>query len=137
MATAKKKVATKKKASEPRGGKFTTASAYAFIPVYFTTAVSQTAKRVFRFTPGYKFEIVKIATHCDTKAGTVTGNVLIGATSVLNTAAAFTAGAEVSASVKNGNPRRGTPAQQLFVEYTTDGTGALTHPYIIIVIKAL
>jgi hypothetical protein len=106
--------------------------------VYFTTAVSQTDKEVFNWLPGFQFEVVDVQIYCETEAGAVTADVKVGGTSALASEPAFASATRVAGALHAtlGN-RRGTATQALTVEYTSDGTGALTNGRVIVTIAKI
>lgn len=91
-----------------------------------TTATGQTNLVAFSYTPGFRFQIVRVRSFCSGKAGTITARVLAG-TRVVATVT-FTAATEnnaaVSATLANV---RGSSTEAITVDYTSDGSGALTN----------
>lgn len=104
------------------------------IPVRLITAISQTSVVAESYTPGNKFQIVKVSSWCSAKAGTVTAVVKVGGR--VAASVTFTAGTEnvptLSTTLAN---LRGSATEAITVEYTTDGTGALTNGMINIVYR--
>lgn len=89
-------------------------------------AISQTGVVASKFTPGHKFQLVSVRTYCLTKAGAVSATLKVGgrtAASLTITAATEVAGT-LSATIAN---IRGSATEAITLEYTTDGTGALTN----------
>lgn len=101
------------------------------VNIALVTAISQAGVVAWAFTPGYKFIITQIKTYCLAIAGTVTGNFVIGARTVA--ALTFTAATEVTATLSATLANiRGSQSEQMQLQYTTNGTGALTNGYVIV-----
>lgn len=97
-------------------------------------AISQTGVVSFKYTPGYKFQVVAVKTYCLTKAGAVAGTLKVGG----RTAASLTitAATEVTATLSTTKANlRGSATEAITVEYTTDGSGALTNGMVILAIR--
>jgi hypothetical protein len=104
------------------------------IVVPLTTATNQSNVKAFSFRPGYGFKIEGVQTYCLAKAGTVTADVRIGTTSVLASAASFTAATRADATLATNAPK-GTPTSDINVHYTTDASGALTNGFVVVTIR--
>lgn len=99
--------------------------------VAIITAISQTGVVAFKYTPGYAFQITRIRTYNLAKAGAVSGNAKVGT----RTAAAltFTAATEVAHTLSTTLANiQGSASEAITIEYTTDGSGALTNGFVII-----
>ena len=99
------------------------------VPV--VTAISQTAISVLTVRLGHSFEIVSIQTYCRAKAGSVSGDVLIGAVAVatITFTAATRTDMVLAAALAD---RRGGAADDIVVRYTSDGTGVLTNGVVVV-----
>lgn len=103
--------------------------------VPLVTATSQTDLVAFKYTPGYAFRIVRVRSYNAAKAGTLAGKVKI-ATREAVAALTFTAATEVAQTLSATDAnKKGTAAEALSVEYTSDGSGALTNGYVVIEIR--
>lgn len=100
------------------------------------TAISLTAAVVFSFLPGYRFQVTRIRSFCRVKADVVTAVVKVGTRTAASVT--FTSATEVaqtlSATLAN---LRGTAAEAITVELTTDGAGALTNGTLVIEVRPL
>lgn len=94
--------------------------------VAMNPAINLTSAVVFSFTPGQKFQLVRVRSFCRTKVGAVAFTVKVGGrvavTTVTMTAATEVAQA-LSATLAN---LQGSATEAITIECTTDGTGALT-----------
>ena len=132
MATAKKAT---KKAPKPRGYNFAAMGRKRII-VPIISAVGQAGVKALGFVVGFPFKVTKVETYCLNKAGVVTGDVKIGATSVVQAAAAFAAAATTNAPlVASLRQRYGKSTDALNFHYTTDGAGVLTNGFIIVTVE--
>lgn len=105
------------------------------ICVRLVTAVSQTGVVAFKYTPGYPFEILKVSSYNRAKAGAVAGKVKVAAREAVATLA-FTNAAEVEQTLADAQAsRRGGADEAVSIEYTSDGSGALTDGYVNIQIR--
>lgn len=101
------------------------------IVVPLTVAISQTGVVSAKFTPGHKYQLVSVKTYCLTKAGAVAGVLKVGG----RTAATLTltAATEVTATLSTTLANiRGSATEAITIEYTTDGSGALTNGLVIL-----
>ena len=128
---------TKGKTPAPRGYNFAGMGLKKMV-VPIITAINQAGVKAYSFTPGFAFRIVSVETYCLNKAGTVTGDVKIGAVSVLAAVAAFAAAAITPCPLVGGAAkfRGGKKTDVVNVHYTTDGAGVLTNGFITITIEA-
>jgi len=133
VAVAKKKSTRKAK---PRGWNFATFGTRKFI-VPIISAVGQAAVKALEINPGYAFRITKVESYCLNRVAAVTGDVKIGAVSVLQAAAVFTPATRVNAPLVGGAAkfRGGKATDSINVHYTTDGTGALTNGFLVITLE--
>jgi len=101
-----------------------------------TTAISQTALLAGAWTPGFKFQVIKVSVFATAVTATITADVQIGGTSVLTGAVTPVAGTEtagtLSSTLKNV---RGSASQQLQIKYTSNGTGAGTNLMVSVQIR--
>lgn len=92
------------------------------------TATSQTDLEVDEVTPGFNFEIVRVQVHATAVTATASVNVLIGSTTALTGAITPTAGNVVSGTLSTtAASRRGSSTDSIIVQYTTNGSGAITN----------
>jgi hypothetical protein len=102
--------------------------------IALVVAINQAGVVAFKWTPGYRFEVVRVTTYCLTKVGAVAGNLKIAtrvAAPLVLTAATEVVGV-LSATKANV---RGSPTEAITLEYTTDGTGALTNGMVLVTIR--
>lgn len=105
------------------------------IVVALPTAISQTGRVAFKYTPGYKFDVIRIRTSNAVKAGAVTGKVKVGTRTASDIT--FTSGAEVGQTLSSTEADlEGSASEALSVEYTSDGSGVLTNGQVVIEIRA-
>lgn len=98
------------------------------ISVPIITATSQAAVKALSMVPGYKFELVGVEVWATAITATISVDVKINGVSVLTGAITPVAGSRTAGVlVANRLNRRGSAAQALDVEYTTNGTGAGTN----------
>lgn len=98
------------------------------IVVPITTAINQTGLLVGAFTPGYAFQIHRVAVMATAVTATITVDVQIGGTTVLTGAITPVAGTETAGTLSTTlSARRGTSTSQIQVKYTSNGTGAGTN----------
>jgi hypothetical protein len=92
------------------------------------TANSQTGLEVDEFNPGHPFEIEKVEVHATGVTATASVNVLIGSTTVLASVITPVAGNVVAGTLTTTLAnRRGTEAENIVVQYTTNGAGVITN----------
>jgi hypothetical protein len=109
--------------------------------VALVTAVSQTDAVAFEYTPGFDGQVVAVRTWNRTKAGTVTLNVRTGGAAYANGRAVITSLAVASATEEAGvlsttlANLRFSKTEKIRVAFTTDGTGALTNGFIVLVVR--
>jgi hypothetical protein len=132
MSAAKK--ATKK--PKPRGYNFAAMGTRKFI-VPIITAVAQAAVKALEIKVGFNFKITKVETYCLNRVAALTGDVKIGAVSVLAAAAVFTPATLVNAPLVGGAAkfRGGKATDSINVHYTTDGTGVGTNAFIEVTVE--
>lgn len=100
------------------------------------TAVSLTDAVVFSFLPGYRFQITRIRSFCRTKAGTVTAVVKVGTRTAASIT--FTAATEVAQTLSTTLANlRGTAAEAITIELTSDASGVLTNGHIVLEVRPL
>lgn len=91
-----------------------------------TTALTQTNTVAFSYTPGFRFQVTRVRSYCQTKAGVVTARVLVGGR--VAASCTFTSATELaqtlSATLAN---LRGSATEAVTVDFTTDGSGVLTN----------
>lgn len=105
------------------------------LAVALVTAVSQTDLVAFKFTPGFRFEIVSVRSYNAAKAGTISYKVKAGTRTAVS-AGVFTAATEVAATLSTTKANiRGSSSEAISVEYTSDGSGALTNGFVVIVYR--
>lgn len=98
------------------------------------TATSQTGVVAFVYTPGFAFEVVRVQSYCRVKAGAVSANVKVATRT--SAAVTFTQATEVDDAVSGtAANNRGSKTDALSLEYTTDGSGALTDGFVVIEIR--
>ena len=132
MATAKK---TAKRAPKPRGYNFAAAGQKKFI-VPIISAVGQAGVKILEFVIGYSFKVTKVETYCLNRVATITADVKVKGTSVLQAAAAFAPAATTNAPLTANQKLRGAGPKDTFgVFYTSDGTGALTNGFVIVTVE--
>ena len=96
------------------------------------TAVSQTSQVAYKYTPGYDFQLTRVRSYCLTKAGAVSYVVKAGGRTAVS-AGVFTAATEVGATLSATLANiQGSSTEAITVEYTTDGTGALTNGFLVL-----
>src|SRR6185312_1866590 len=90
-----------------------------------TTALSQAALLAGAWTPGFKFQVIKVSVFATGVTATISADVQIGGTSVLTGAVTPVAGTETEGTLSGTLSKlRGSATSQLQVKYTTNGTGA-------------
>lgn len=100
----------------------------------FITAINLTGAVVYSFAPGYRFQVSRIRSFCQAKAGTVTAVIKIGTRTAASIV--FTAATEVAQTLSTTlSNLRGTSTEAITVELTTDNTGALTNGQVVITIR--
>lgn len=105
------------------------------LTIALVTAISQTDLEAFSFTPGYRFEIVSVRSFNAAKAGAIAYKVKAGGREAV-AAGAWTAATEVAATLSTTKANlRGTASEAITLEYTSDGSGALTNGYVVITIR--
>lgn len=102
------------------------------------TATGQTGKQPDGVIPGFAFEIVKVEVNALTVTATISVDVLIGSTSCLTgavtpVAATPTAGT-LSSTLAN---KRGTATEAINVQYTSNGSGAMTNGIVSVWIRPI
>lgn len=99
--------------------------------VALIVATGQSGVVSFKYTPGYAFQITRARTYCLTKAGAVAGNLKVGTRTAV--ALTITAATEVAHTLSTTLANvQGSASEAITVEYTTDGSGALTNGFVII-----
>lgn len=107
------------------------------ITIPLVTAVSQTDVVAHSFTPGFPFEVVAVSTYNSNKAGAVAGVLKVGGRTAV-AAVSFTDETEVEQTVTDTVAnRRGSAAEAITLEYTSDGSGALTNGSVSVTIRPL
>lgn len=103
--------------------------------VSLVTAISQTDLVAFKTVPGYRFQIVGVRSWNAAKAGTITYKVKASTREAV-AAGVFTAATDVAATLSTTKANlRGTSTDAVSVEYTSDGSGALTNGFVIITLR--
>lgn len=101
-----------------------------------TIAVSQTNKRCFAWKAPWAGVITDVQTYVATKAGALTFDVQIGATTCLASAAVTTADTAVQATLATAfSARKFKKGDVVSVVYTTDGSGAATNPSVMFAVR--
>lgn len=104
------------------------------ISVALIVAISQTGVVSWKYTPAYDFQITRVRTYCLTKAGAVSGNLKVGTRTACTLT--LTAATEVSNTLSTTLANvQGSSTEAITVEYTTDGSGALTNGHVIIEVR--
>ena len=99
------------------------------------TAVSQTGVVAASITPGYAYEVVRVRSYCRVKAGAVSGAVKVGGTFSV-ASVTFTQATEVAQTLSTTRSDNcGSATDAITVEYTSDGTGALTNGLVMVWIR--
>lgn len=89
-------------------------------------AINLTSAVVCSFTPGFKYQLVRVRSFCRTKAGAVAFVVKVGGR-VAVTTVTMTAATEVAQTLSTTLANiQGSTTEAITIECTTDGTGALT-----------
>lgn len=101
------------------------------------TAVSQAGVLFGANTPGYRFQVVKVAAFAVTVTATITVDVQIGGVSVLTGPITPVAGTEVAGTLTStlANLRPSGTNNQLQVKLTTNGSGAATNLTVFVWIR--
>lgn len=98
------------------------------------TTTSITGGVAFKLTPGYKFKVVAVKSYCRVKAGTLTAVVKVGTRTAATVA--FTTATETANSLSTTLANiLGSATEAVSIEYTSDGSGALTNGHIAIAIR--
>jgi hypothetical protein len=106
------------------------------IVIPLPTAVSQTDAVAFSYTPGYAFKVERVRSYCRVKAGTITAQPKVGGRACTAAAAAFTTATEVNAALHGTLANlKGSASEAISVEYTSDGSGALTNGCLVVTIR--
>lgn len=104
------------------------------VPIALITAISQTDKVAFSWLPGFRYQIVSIQSFNSAKAGTIAGVVKCGVRTAA--AVAFTAATRVAATLSTTKANlRGSSTEAITLEYTSDGSGALTNGFVVVTIR--
>lgn len=101
-----------------------------------STATSQTGLEVDSFTPGFPFEIEAVEAYCTAITATASVDCLIGSTSALASAITPVAGTATAGTLSTTRAnRRGSATDVVNIQYTTDGSGALTKGKVRVTIR--
>lgn len=105
------------------------------IVVPLPTATSQTGVVAFKYTPGYAFRLERVRSYARVKADTISGKVKI-ATREAVPALSFTQATEVDQTLSTTDADViGAANEAISLEYTSDGSGALTNGVVVIEIR--
>lgn len=100
------------------------------------TAVSLTGAVMFSFLPGYRFQVTRILSFCRVKAGVVTAVVKVGTRTAASVT--FTTATEAAQTLSTTLANlRGTAAEAITIELTSDASGVLTNGHIVLEIRPL
>lgn len=105
------------------------------VPFEIVTAVSLAGAVVKSFRPGYGFKIHGVQSFCRTKAGAVSYVVKVGGRTAV-AGGVFTAATRVDAALSSTLANlKGSATEDITIELTTDGTGALTNGSVVIDVR--
>lgn len=105
--------------------------------VAIVTAVSQSGVVAYSYTPGYRFQLTRVRSYCRVKAGTIAGAVKVSTRTAVTTVT-FTQATEVAQTLSTTLANiQGSATDAITIEYTSDGTGALTNGFVVLEFRPL
>jgi hypothetical protein len=107
------------------------------VTIALVTAVSQTGVVSFKYTPGFRFRVVRVVAYCRVKAGAAAGVLKVGTRTAVTTVGFTTATENLQTLSTTIADLVGSAAEALSLEYTTDGSGVLTNGFVIVEIRPI